>query len=185
MNTRNGCEAIDVIYNKLNDLNTDYQKRHSKVLALRYDFHYPDDSIQDIEKGNRDISRCMTKIRQNLKRKGLDPAYAWVREQKEDAEHQHYHAQILLNGNKIQSGYNINKVVDRLWASTINDNTPKLVHHCNDDLEGCSYTNGTLYKRSEHIPNIVEGQIGYLSKPQGKGEPNDGYRDFGMSRIRS
>lgn len=46
-----------------------------------------------------------------------------------------------------------------------------------------AFHHGQLIMRSRGIPENVYGMMDYLAKDDGKGEPNDGLRDFGMSRL--
>ena len=184
---------------KAQTLLADYNERHSKVLPIRFDVRYPQDFQED--KGdmnktdfandkeqvstmdNKDISKMIAKLCQHCKRKGLDPAYIWVREQ-ETSKTPHYHGILLLNGHKTQNPYGVFSKAEELWQKTIGSNQPGLIHHCNKNPDGSYRKNGEVFRRSEGIPEHVQRQISYMVKPSGKGEPKDGLRDFGMSRLK-
>ena len=156
-----------------------YHQKHSRIFPIRFDLHYPKDSIAQGD--NTNISRCMAKIVQKFKRKGYDPAYAWVREQG-TSHNPHYHCILLLNGQKKR---NINEVYDvatRLWSNTIKSDSSGLLDKCNK-----RGMNGVMINRSDsdhpvQIGNVLR-QMSYMAKPMDKGEVKDGLRDFGMSRL--
>ncbi|HIW01450.1 MAG TPA: inovirus Gp2 family protein [Candidatus Desulfovibrio intestinipullorum] len=187
------------LYQKAQALLEEYLERHSKVLPIRFDVRYPQDFQED--KGdmnktdfandkeqvstidNNDISKFMAKLIQHYKRKKLDPAYMWTREQ-ERSETPHCHGMLLMNGHKIQNPYGVFSKAEELWQKTIGSNQPGLIHHCNKNPDGSYRKNGEVFRRSEGIPEHVQRQISYMVKPSGKGEPKDGLRDFGMSRLK-
>lgn len=184
---------------KAQELLENYKDRHSKVLAIRFDLRYPDKSQQ--HKGepkqtelatnkeemstmdNGDICKTISALNKYYKRKGLDPAYLWVREQK-TSEAQHYHTMLLLNGHKAQNPYGVFSKAEALWQKTIGSDEPGLIHHCNTNPDGSYRKNGEVFCRSKGVPEHVQRQISYMVKPSGKGEPKDGLRDFGMSRLK-
>ena len=184
---------------KAQELLENYKDRHSKVLAIRFDLRYPDKSQQhegdpnqtelatNKEKmstvDNGDIRKTISALNKYYKRKGLDPAYIWVREQK-TSEAQHYHTMLLLNGHKIQNPHGVFSKVEALWQKTIGSEKKGLIQKCNKDRKGNRRANGEVFCRSEGTPKHVQRQISYMVKPRDKGAPKDGLRDFGMSRLK-
>lgn len=167
---------------RINELMEDYRKRHSKVLVVRTDVRYPKNHQQ--EASNTDISKAMGKTIQSFRRMGHDPAYIWVREQK-DSEHHHYHCIFLLNGHKTRSS---GMVFDRLaqhWGNTINSGQDGLIDHCQRDARGNPHENGLVITRAEELPEAVSRQMSYLAKPKDKDKRKEGQRDFGMSRLKT
>ncbi len=159
-------------------------RKHGKVLPVRFDVRYPECLIAPGD--NKDISRMMTKLRQKYSRKGLDPHFIWVRENKK-SDNQHYHCTLLLNGNKTQRFKHVFANAERLWGSTIGSSEPGLIHHCTGKQKDAPHRNGIMIVRAasdfEKKYQDVHHQISYLAKASGKGSPKDGLRDFGMSRI--
>lgn len=125
----------------------------------------------------------MAKTAQFLKRHNYDPAYIWVLEQK-TSQHPHYHCIFLMNGHKTQSGGLVLALLTRYWGNTLEVDADGLVHYCNYTIEGAVCTYGIMVHRGIGIPMQVYGMMDYLSKNEGKGEPKDGLRDFGMSRLK-
>lgn len=171
----------EYLHNAFNNLLADYLRRHSKVMPVRFDLHYPKNEVMGTT--NTDISRFIAKVVQRFKRAGLDPAYAWVREQA-GSHNPHYHCLLLLNGHKTRSSNMVFNVAEQLWGSTIGRDARGLVIRCNKNRNGEYQTNGDIIHRQGSFPH-VERQIGYMAKPGGKGEALDGLRDFGMSRLPS
>ena len=167
------------ILGKVRNLVDSYLDKHSKALVTRLDIRYPQEHKNT--QGNRDISQTMKLTMQELRRKGHDPKYGWVREQN-NSDHQHYHVIILQNGHKVQSPYTAQQTVAKHWGNTIGADPTGLVDHCDGSQED-PHENGKVITRKEGIPEYVERQINYMAKPLGKGEPKDGIRDFGMSHI--
>ena len=184
---------------KAQELLENYTERHSKVLAIRFDLRYPDkyqqhkgdpnqtelatDKEEMSTMDNGDICKTISALNKYFGRKGLDPAYLWVREQKTSEAH-HYHAMLLLNGHKTQNPYEAFSKAEALWQKTIGSEQKGLIHYCNKNPDGSYRKNGEVFRRSEGIPEHVQRQISYMVKPSGKGEPKDGLRDFGMSRLK-
>lgn len=169
----------EYLHNAFNSLLSDYLSRHSKVMPVRFDLRFP--ASETMGATNTHISRFMAKMVQRFKRAGLDPAYAWVRE-KGSSHNPHYHCLILLNGHKTRSSNIVFTVAESLWESTIGHDAKGLVNRCNINRNGEFQTNGDIIHRQGSFPH-VERQIGYMAKPDGKGESHDGLRDFGMSRL--
>ncbi len=172
-----GHQVVDKMYSKGSELVNAYRARHSKVFMTRFDLQYH----QDTQRGqdNKDIQRCMASVAKNLKRKHLDPAYIWAREQRE-SHNPHYHLLVLVNGNKTQYAKTIYDVVNSNWLSATNQTGGGLVHRCKEE-NGKLW--GEMLRRGEEPTEWSMGKLTYLCKPQAKGERNDGLRDFGMSRI--
>lgn len=169
------------IHKKVKEMVANYQSRHSKMLVVRADVRYPQNYGE--VKDNKDISKTMTKFKQTLARKGLDPATIWVREQ-ETSQHPHFHCLILADGQKTRSAGMIFDTLERHWQNTIGSDSRGLIDYCYGPADN-PHENGVVVNRSEGITKPVKTQMGYICKPEGKGEPKDGMRDFGMSRIPS
>jgi hypothetical protein len=167
------------------ELIKDYTDKHSKALVTRFDLHYPQNYTDDT-KSNKDISTCMAKLIKKYKRYGFDPSFIWAREQRKD-EHPHFHSLLLLNGSKTKNPYHVFKNAEKLWSSTIGANANGLVHYCMRGRNGQKHENGIMLDRSKsnYDKRVHEAmrQASYIAKDRNKGKPNDGFRDFGMSRL--
>lgn len=172
--------VIPQIQEKATQLFDSYQRRHSRVLSVREDIRYPTDygPVYD----NEDIAKTMAKVAQTFARKGLDPAYIWVREQ-DTSEHPHYHCLFFLDGQKTRSAQMVYDITERHWQNTIGTDSKGLVHYCNGTPEQ-PHENGEVISRSQGRPEYVDRQISYMAKPTGKSPQKDGLRDFGMSRLK-
>jgi hypothetical protein len=163
----------------------DYTTKHSKSMATRFDFHYPLDYQHDTS-SNENISSCMAKIVKKYKRYGLDPSFIWAREQRY-SEHPHYHCLIFLNGNKTNNPHHIFVNAEKIWSLTIGADASGLVHHCTHGRNGVRHDNGIMLDRTkQNYQNKLDDvfrQASYIAKDKFKGLPNDGIRDFGMTRI--
>ncbi|MBD5416543.1 MAG: inovirus Gp2 family protein [Desulfovibrio sp.] len=172
--------VIPQIQEKATQLFDSYQQRHSRVLSVREDIRYPADygPVYD----NEDIAKTMAKVAQTFKRKGLDPAYIWVRAEK-SSEHPHYHCLVLLDGQKTRSAGMVYDVTERHWQNTIGASAVGLIERCNGDREH-PHENGEVIPRSVGRPDYVNRQISYIAKTKEKSPRKDGLRDFGMSRLK-
>lgn len=175
------------IYNNLAILLTEYTTSFSKTMVIRFDVTYPKgfNAVED----NRDISALMKLLIQQCSRKGVSPAYFWVREQSLRSNNQHYHCMLLLDGNKTYRYYPYIESAEKMWGRILNVDSKGLIHYCNRDADGNRQANGIILRSDD--PNY-EGKIDtvvrqamYLAKDHTKGIYNDGIRDFGMSRINS
>lgn len=175
------CEEILYSLGKLLNF---YVENHSKVLVVRFDIHYP--QIYTEECKNADISKCMAYVIKKYKRQGLDPYYMWVREQLV-SDHPHYHCVLFLNAQKVMNYGHVFETVEQAWNRALNYPVDGCVHHCldADDIDA----NGKIIRRDTG-PQIqaercqdVFNQNSYLAKAFSKASPNDGMRNFGMSRI--
>lgn len=182
--TENNLNIKHNIQKRLTELQEHVCDKHGKVLSVRFDVHYP----QDYESSgdNAHISQMIAKLVQHYDRQGLDPHYAWAREQ-ESSSNPHYHCVIFLNGNKVRSFNHVFSNAKKYWSSTIQADVGGRVHHCTRGKNGVEHENGILISRSRYDYqdkfNEVHHQVSYLAKSAGKGELKDGIRDFGMSRI--
>ena len=170
------------IEDKIYDLVNLYTIKHSKVLFIRFDLHYPFSypSVSD----NKDISSCMAYVIKKYKRLGLCPAYIWVREQNY-SEHPHYHVALLLDGQKIHGYHHVFVTVEAAWERTLGCPVRGCVHHCTDPND--IHSNGIMLRRDDtgydacmqKILNILS----YLAKSYTKPDDRDGLRNFGCTKL--
>ena len=163
---------------------TEYTTSHSKTMVIRFDVTYPKGfkAVED----NSDISSLMKLLIQQCSRKGVSPAYFWVREQSLRSNNQHYHCMLLLDGNKTRRYYPYIEAAEKMWGRILNVDPHGLIHYCNRSLEGNRQANGIILRSDDpyyedKIDTVVR-QAMYLAKNHTKGIYNDGVRDFGKTR---
>jgi len=172
------------IHDKLSTLLTEYTTSHSKTMVIRFDATYPKgfNAVKD----NSDISALMKLLIQQCSRKGVSPAYFWVREQSLRSNNQHYHCILLLDGNKTRRYYPYIEAAEEMWGRILNVNPNGLIHYCNKSPDGNRQANGIILRSDDpyyedKIDTVVR-QAMYLAKDHTKGIYNDGVRDFGKTR---
>ena len=177
----------DSITQKLFELLEEYTRTFSKTMVVRFDVTYPKTHI-GVE-DNSDMSALMKLLIQQCLRNGVSPAYFWVREQSLRSNNQHYHCLLLLDGNKTRRYYPYIELAEEIWGRILGVNPKGLVHYCDRGPDGNRQANGIILRSDD--PNYedkieaVVRQAMYLAKNHTKGIYNDGFRDFGMTRISS
>ncbi len=180
----NDLQIREDIQSKISSLLEYVTNKHSKIIPVRFDVHYP--SEMQSSGTNTDISKMMSKLIQKYKRQGLDPHYYWVREQ-ESSHNPHYHCALFLDGHKIYKYGHVFLNAENLWQKTIGSEHGGLIHHCRKGKDDKEHQNGIRLVRSS--PDYrekfdqVHYQNSYCSKASQKSEPKDGLRDIGMSRL--
>ena len=175
------CAYIPEIHNEIQK-RIDYSlSRHAKVMVVRYDLHFPADKVYTGHGGY--IRSFHNKLRQNLRRRRLDPIDLWVREQNASLN-PHYHCFLLLDGNKVQSIYAILPLAEKLWASTIQNDREGLVHYCSKNWDGSKSINGCRLTRTDQdLYYECQDWLGYLAKEYTKGNAPPHMREYGGSRL--
>ena len=153
-------------------------------MVIRFDVTYPKGfmAVED----NSDISALMKLLIQQCSRKGVSPAYFWVREQSLRSNNQHYHCMLLLDGNKTRRYYPYIEAAEEIWGRILNVDPLGLIHYCNRSPEGNRQANGIILRSDDpnyedKIDTVVR-QAMYLAKDHTKGIYNDGVRDFGKTQ---
>ena len=177
----------DSISQKLLELLEEYTMTFSKTMFVRFDVTYPKTYI-GVE-DNSDMSALMKLLIQQCSRNGVSPAYFFVREQSLGSDNQHYHCMLLLDGNKTCRYYPYIELAERIWGRILGVNPKGLVHYCDRDPDGNRQANGIILRSDapyyeDKIATVVR-QAMYMAKVHTKGFYNDGFRDFGMTRISS
>lgn len=177
----------DSITQKLFELLEEYTRTFSKTMVVRFDVTYPKTHI-GVE-DNSDMSALMKLLIQQCLRNGVSPAYFWVREQSLRSNNQHYHCLLLLDGNKTCRYYPYIESAEKMWGRLLNVDPKGLIHYCDRDPDGNKQANGIILRSDdlnyEDKIEAVVRQAMYLAKDHTKGFYNDGFRDFGMTRISS
>ena len=172
---------------KLFELLEEYTRTFSKTMVVRFDVTYPKIFIAVEDNGG--MSDLMKLLIQQCSRNGLSPAYFWVREQSLRSNNQHYHCMLLLDGNKTRRYYPYIEAAEEIWGRILNVDPKGLIHYCDRDPDGNRQANGIILRSDD--PNYedkieaVVRQAMYLAKDHTKGFYNDGFRDFGTTRISS
>ena len=177
----------DSISQKISELLEEYTRTFSKTMVVRFDVTYPKTYI-GVE-GNSDMSALMKLLIQQCSRNGVSPAYFFVREQSLGSDNQHYHCMLLLDGNKTCRYYPYIELAEKIWGRILGVNPKGLIHFCDRDPDGNRQANGIILRSDdlnyEDKIEAVVRQAMYLAKDHTKGIYNDGFRDFGMTRISS
>ena len=177
----------DYISQKLFELLEEYTRTFSKTMIVRFDVTYPQRLIA--VEDNSDMSALMKLLIQQCSRNGVSPAYFWVREQSIRSDNQHYHCMLLLDGNKTCRYYPYIELAEKIWGRILGVNPKGLVHYCDRDPDGNRQANGIILRSDdlnyEDKIEAVVRQAMYMAKVHTKGFYNDGFRDFGMTRISS
>ncbi|MCB6543620.1 inovirus Gp2 family protein [Desulfovibrio desulfuricans] len=177
----------DSISQKISELLEEYTRTFSKTMIVRFDVTYPKTYI-GVE-DNSDMSALMKLLIQQCSRNGVSPAYFWVREQSLRSNNQHYHCMLLLDGNKTCRYYPYIELAEKIWGRILGVNPKGLIHFCDRDPHGNRQANGIILRSDDpyyedKIATVVR-QAMYMAKVHTKGFYNDGFRDFGMTRISS
>jgi len=177
----------DSITRKLFGQLEEYTKTFSKTMVVRFDVTYPKTYI-GVE-DNSDMSALMKLLIQQCSRNGVSPAYFFVREQSIRSDNQHYHCMLLLDGNKTRRYYPYIELAEKIWGRILGVNPKGLIHYCDRDPDGNRQANGIILRSDDpyyedKIDTVVR-QAMYMAKVHTKGFYNDGFRDFGMTRISS
>ena len=161
--------------------------KHSKTFFVRFDVRFPEGF--DTPKDNQIFRTFMANFAKNLDRKGYDPHYLWVREQA-NADKQHYHVALLLNGNKVQKSYPVLQTASKLWTKKVNADSGAngLVHYCNKSYRGEPKANELMIRRgssnTDQLRNETLNSMNYLAKEYSKGSAPHCVREFGSSRLK-
>jgi hypothetical protein len=143
---------------------------HCKVFTYRFDLHL---------KSATDYSEVVSDFIKTLRKKlksiwDLDNmVYIWAREQ-HDAEAQHYHFCLMLDGNKIQNSKNLRKTL--MEIATPMEMT---LGYCERPTEMLNRTNLITYK-------ALFKRLSYLAKERGKevGKRKKTANNYSSSRIK-
>lgn len=152
-----------------------YLACHSKAFFVRMNFTFPVDYAYDYKFPY--ISRTVQKLSQFFVRRKCEPSYFWCRE-KLSSPRPHFHVCLLLNGHRIQSVKLVTTKALSLWQSTLDTTSDGIVNY---DFSIAIRKNETGY--ADQLNKIHEWAL-YLCKSFSKLEIKNGYRDFGMCRLR-
>lgn len=163
------------IINRMKSWFAFYLSRHSKIFFIRITLKFPKDYAYNSKYPY--ISRFSQKITQYFKRKNYDPSYFWCREQYASI-YPHFHFCFLLNGQKVQKPVMFTNKAKDLWQSTLIIFSQGLTNY---DFS-ISIRQNEMGFTSQL--NEAHQKAKYLCKAFTKIINKNGYRDFGMSRLR-
>ena len=110
----NRIDILEAIRIKMNDMTA----RHCKVFASLIGLNLPDGT--DDVPHDRHVEAFMEAFGGHLESRGIDHTGLWVQEQGDRAGRTHFHALLLMNGNKTRSFYgDLRDTAIRLWASIL------------------------------------------------------------------
>jgi len=141
---------------------------HSKVLAVRFDFH-----VRHYTEDNQFMTQLVKKLRRHLYNKyGMKRfGYLWAREQ-ERVKKQHYHVVLFLNGHKINHPCRLLQ-----WLSELSK------RHAHDNLrppKNCFYH---VHRNDQMTIDLCVERFSYLAKERGKGYQGKGCNNYSASCI--
>ncbi|TWX55255.1 YagK/YfjJ domain-containing protein [Colwellia hornerae] len=163
-----GCyiNILQIFKNKIDTMLT----YHCKVFTYRFDLHLK--SATDYSEG---VSKFIKKLRKKLRSIwDLEKmGYIWAREQ-HDAEAQHYHFCLMLDGNKIQNSKNLRKTLMEIATQM-----EMTLGYCERPTEMLNRTNLITYK-------ALFKRLSYLAKERGKevGKRKKTANNYSSNRIK-
>ena len=160
----------------------------SKVFFFRFDLHFPQE--MQVPQDNEHFKHFISPFMKNMSRKGLEPQYFAVREQRK-SENQHYHVGVLLDGQKTRNCYGHIKTAERLWEHELGleaDGTHGLVNYCDKDKKtGERMLNGMIIDPTKENYELVKDKCveraSYLAKVNQKNMTPKGQREYFASKL--
>lgn len=160
------------ILNSIDTIRDNYMDRHSKTFAMRIDVHLPEGTDQ------KAIMKFNHRFIEAEKNRGYDPAYVMVREVN-DKDNTHYHMALLLNGQKVESTYNVFNDAKRILCNVAGPGGA--INHCDN-----GHRNGIMIIRDDpDLRNLqeVQRQFSYIAKTEQKNNVKG--KTFFSSRIKT
>lgn len=163
--------------------------KHSKVMQIRFDLHYPSDG--SILPSSNDISVFSYNFSRRLRRKVIathkvDPLYLWVRELN-DSSFPHYHFLTWINANAIKNKFTIFYIANEAWKNTLKTNEDGLVHYCLNKKRDPEYDNGIIIDRNKDDFSLKRDAAfrsgSYLAKTFSKDGLDKHAWRYGYSRL--
>ena len=143
---------------------------HCKVFTYRFDLH-----LKNATDDNSTVSLFIRKMRKKLtaKYKFKYVAFIWVREQ-HDAQTQHYHLALMLDGNKIRHSKKLHVILSGI---------AKLL---NMKVSGCPRPYANLDRKNLDKYSDFFYRLSYFAKQRGKeaGKRKKTANDYSASRIK-
>ena len=173
----------------------DYAKKSkAKTFTMRYDVRFPQGEYGYAD--NEKIRKFQSALMKTYKREGLRPQYILVREQSRE-KHQHYHGELLLDGDKTQNITKHINTAERLWNKALglkyevlpgNQRAGHgLIDDCTHDRQGNPHENGIMLRRDDPLFDEKQKEAfrraSYLAKVNQKRNNPKGVREIFSSRI--
>jgi hypothetical protein len=181
---KQGC--IEKILDNYHESMSNMLGKHSKVMQLRFDLHYPiDNSVTPDKKHipdfNRNLKRKLNRERHAGGHK-VDAHLLWSIERYKSVN-PHYHYVCLINANAKQNYYPVVMEANRQWKNILKTDKDGLVDRC--DKHG---DNGIIVKRGADDEQAQLGrcsyQASYLAKDRSKDRMKKGARLYSGSKVK-
>ena len=181
------------IYDAITDRMNLMIDKHCKVFNPRFNLQFP--SGYDHDGKNKEISKLTNKVMTNLRKKGVDAQYVWVREQNR-SDRPHYHVSVMLDGSKMNNVWSFKKIVDDNWNKVLGMPSDGCQHIQNADND---YNKTMIYRPSLKATGekreaeqqrfeygLAEGlkAARYMAKTYSKGRVPAHAREFQGSQIK-
>lgn len=159
-------EILEKGFKQLDIMMTDYSKVSVILLQLHQDHFTEDNAI---------LTRCLVQLKKKIKKKyNCKIGYLWVREQN-NADGQHYHLAIMVNGHKCNNAYAIGKMCEEVWEGPTDTNFAYRVRNRIYRIE--------RYKNDDHELRAARMRMSYMAKNDSK--HFEKYTNcFGVSRLK-
>lgn len=184
-NENKGQACLTQVLDKHHAHLEDMTNKHSKVMQVRFDLHYPQDNSvtpnkQHLHDFNYNLQRKLNR-EQHVGGHKVDSRLITVTEQ-HNSEHPHIHGVLLVNANVKRKYLPIMEQVERIWKLALGTDAQGLVDHCNR-----SGKNGIIIDRNkedfEDKKKQCSHQGSYLAKVRGKENNAKGTWLVGGTRL--
>lgn len=147
------------------------ESHHNRVLVVVFNLHMP-----FYTKGNQVVTKFLNKVRYELTKnyKLTRLGYTWCRERK-NADTQHYHFALMIDGSKVQHPKKLLRVLSGLWDACSNGGHLQR-------LGNCFYF---LKRGDETVRSKITYRVSYLAKVNTKQSREGLTNDYGTSRLKS
>ena len=159
----------------------DFMLNWARTFVVRLDVRLPDGYPHN--GFNDEISELTRRMKEYYKNHGIRCHYVWVREIKA-SDLPHYHIVMMIDGHKINSGWNVLARAQNTWNRIVGINRDGLVHLSTADKRD----GGIMLERSHQqfleMYNDTLRWLEYMAKMDGKGLAPKSVRDYQGSQLR-
>lgn len=158
--------AIPQLQNLLYQQQTKLFEHYSKILMIRTDFHWREDSERYIYGDEHQFSRDMSILMLRLSEYPGVIGYAWVLEEAPDRG-LHAHAVIYVDGQRHCKKWDFYELLDRLWAEVTE--REGYLHHCRDKKAYRADISKPIHFDDKRGKRAMRYVVNYLAKYEQKG----------------
>ncbi|HAP3149438.1 inovirus Gp2 family protein [Escherichia coli] len=158
--------AIPQLQNLLYQQQTKLFEYYSKILMIRTDFHWREDSERYIYGDEHQFSRDMSILMLRLSKYPGVIGYAWVLEEAPDRG-LHAHAVIYVDGQRHRKKWDFNQRMNMLWE-TITEGEGYL-YHCTDNKQYRADISKPIHFDDKRGKRAMRYVVNYLAKYEQKG----------------